>query len=73
MTNIRFNEMYNTFRKRRDDTNIYAIGIYGGKKFKIYLNGKCTLLENRHHIILPKHAFRELITECVKRIIKKIV
>ena len=47
MPNIRFSEIIKPFRKRKDDTNTYAIGQYGDKNFKFYLNGKCIIIENR--------------------------
>ena len=72
MPNIRFNEIVKVFRKRRDDANVYAVGQYGGKNFKLYLNGKHVMLENRNNIRLKEHQFFGLISECVKKILKEI-
>lgn len=72
MPYVRFNEIVKPFRKRRDDANIYAIGQYGGKNFKLYLNGKYIILENKEVIRLTEQKFYELISECIKEIIKEI-
>lgn len=63
MNGVRFNQIIKPFRKRRDDANVYAVGQYGDNKFKLYLNGKHILLENRRIIRLSESQFMEIITE----------
>lgn len=70
--NIRFNEIVKPFRKRRDDSYVYAVGQYGGKNFKFYPNGKVIMLENRNVIRFTETQFKRLIVECVSNILRKI-
>lgn len=76
MPNVRFNEIVRQFEQRKDDPNIYAVGQYGGKKFKLYLNGQHIMLENirfqKNIIRLTENQFRRLIVESVKKILRKI-
>ena len=76
MPNVRFNEILRQFRKRKDDRNIYAVGEYGGKSFKVYLNGKYVMLENRRHntnvLRLTEFQFKQMLVECITKIIKEI-
>lgn len=73
MPNIRFNEIIKPFRKRKDDSNIYAIGQYGGKNFKVYLNGKYMTLEARRIkkkvLRLNESQLKKLITESVLQVL----
>ena len=69
MPNIRFNEIVKQFRQRKDDANIYAIGQYGGKNYKVYLNGKYVLIENKKHrksiIRLTESQLQKIINETI--------
>lgn len=77
MPNVRFNEILRQFRQRKDDPNIYAVGQYGGKNFKLYLNGQHVMLENRrlrkNVIRLTESQFHKMLVECISKIMKKIV
>ena len=72
MPNIRFNEIVSKFRKRKDDANVYAVGQYGGKNFKLYPNGRCVMMENRKILRLTEYQFKTLLTECITKILKEI-
>ena len=72
MQGVRFNQILRPFRKRRDDANIYAVGQYGEKKFKLYLNGKHIMLENRRIIRMSESQFMDIITECITNYLKEI-
>ena len=77
MPNVRFNEILRQFRQRKDDPNIYAVVQYGGKNFKLYLNGHHVMLENRrlrkNVIRLTESQFHKILVECISKIMKKIV
>lgn len=72
MPNIRFNEIVSKFRKRKDDANVYAVGQYGGKNFKLYPNGRCVMMENRNILRLTEYQFKSLLTECITKILREI-
>lgn len=76
MPNVRFNEIVRQFRQRKDDPYIYAVGQYGGKNFKLYLNGQHVMLENRrlrnNVIRLTESQFHKMLVECISKIISEI-
>ena len=72
MQGVKFNQIIKPFRKRRDDANVYAVGQYGDKNFKLYLNGKHIMLESRKIIRMSESQFMGVLTECISEIIRKI-
>lgn len=60
----RFNEILNVFRKHKNG-EIYAVGLYGGKKFKITLDGIAKSLQEAK--------LHKIIRDSVKKILNEMV
>jgi hypothetical protein len=65
LPNYRFNEIIKPFYKYKNG-EIYAIGLYGSKKYKITLDGVANALME----VIQKEIIHRIITETIYRKIK---
>ena len=72
LTKFEFDTISNLKQSKNNPNEIYAIGNKGNNKYKITLDGKQSLIENKNHFIVEKSEFFNLLRESVSNAFKDL-
>lgn len=72
LTKFEFDTISNLKQSKNNPNEIYAIGNKENQKYKITLDGKQSLVENKNHFIVEKSEFFNLLRESVSNAFKDL-